>query len=66
LSLSGDQFYDDRYLLVLIISNETGRLPLIDMFVEFVKPNTQAAFLVRSMFADTCCLPVIFFRNYVK
>jgi len=53
LSLYGDQFYDDSYLLALIIPNETGRLPLIDMFVEFVTPNTQAAFLVCSMFTNT-------------
>jgi len=35
--------------------NETGRLPLIDMFVVFVMPNTQAAFLVRSTFVTQYC-----------
>jgi len=58
--------YDDRYLLALIIPNETSRLPLIDKSVVFVTPNIQAEFLVRSMFADTCRLPVIFFRKYFK
>jgi len=66
LSLYGDQFYDDRYLLALIIPNKTGRLPLIDVIVEFKTPNTEAAFLVRSMFTNTCHVQVIFFRNYVK
>jgi len=44
----------DIYWL-LIISIETGRLPLIDMFVEFVTPITQAAFAVGSMFVTQYC-----------
>lgn len=50
----GGQFYDDRYLLALIKRNEIGRLAPSDMFVEFITPNTQAAFHVLIMFTNTC------------